>query len=162
MRSLALAAMAAAADNPEERSGVLAAARAGDLPAFELLMRRYERLVLVTALRLAGNLPDAQDVSQEVFLKLYRNLGKLRSEDAAASWLYRVTVNACGLRIPSTHYGTVDAKTGVKYQGSFEYIDSGIDQDVDVKEGQKVVVGRSSLEGPQQALFLILTAHVIQ
>lgn len=93
MRSLALAAMAA--DNPGERSGVLAAARAGDLPAFELLMRRYERLVLVTALRLAGNLPDAQDVSQEVFLKLYRNLGKLSSEDAVASWLYRVTVNAC-------------------------------------------------------------------
>ncbi|MGD0771343.1 MAG: sigma-70 family RNA polymerase sigma factor [Candidatus Solibacter sp.] len=95
MRSLALAAMAAAADNPEERPGVLAAARSGDLPAFELLMRRYERLVLVTALRLAGNLPDAQDVSQEVFLKLYRNLGKLSSEDAVASWLYRVTVNAC-------------------------------------------------------------------
>jgi RNA polymerase sigma-70 factor (ECF subfamily) len=87
--------MAAAADNPEERPGVLAAARSGDLPAFELLMRRYERLVLVTALRLAGNLPDAQDVSQEVFLKLYRNLGKLSSEDAVASWLYRVTVNAC-------------------------------------------------------------------
>jgi len=95
MRSLALAAMAAAADNPEERPGVLAAARSRDLPAFELLMRRYERLVLVTALRLAGNLPDAQDVSQEVFLKLYRNLGKLSSEDAVASWLYRVTVNAC-------------------------------------------------------------------
>ena len=47
-------------------------------------------------------------------------------------------------------------------QRSVEYINSGIDQDVDVKEGQKVVVGRSSLEGPQQALFLILTARVIQ
>ena len=87
--------MAGPVDNPEERSGVLAAARSGDLQAFELLMRQYERLVLVTALRLAGNLPDAQDVSQEVFLKLYRNLGKVASEDAVASWLYRVTVNAC-------------------------------------------------------------------
>jgi RNA polymerase sigma-70 factor (ECF subfamily) len=95
MRSLALMVMASAVDDPEGRSGVLAAARAGDLPAFERLMRQYERLVLVTALRLAGNLPDAQDVSQEVFLKLYRNLGKLTSEDAVASWLYRVTVNAC-------------------------------------------------------------------
>ena len=45
---------------------------------------------------------------------------------------------------------------------SVEIITSGIDQDVDVKVGQKVVVGRSSLEGPQQALFLILTATVIQ
>ena len=95
MRSLALIAMASAVDDPEGRSGVLAAARSGDLPAFERLMRQYERLVLVTALRLAGNLPDAQDVSQEVFLKLYRNLGKLTSEEAVASWLYRVTVNAC-------------------------------------------------------------------
>jgi RNA polymerase sigma-70 factor, ECF subfamily len=95
MRSLALAAMAGPVDDPEERSGVLAAARSGDLPAFEMLMRRHERLVLVTALRLSGNLPDAQDVSQEVFLKLYRNLEKMASEDAVASWLYRVTVNAC-------------------------------------------------------------------
>ena len=58
-----------------------------------------------------------------------------------------------GLRIP---VGSVSAQKGT------EYVTSGIDQDVDVKEGQKVVVGRSSLEGPQQALFLILTARVIQ
>ena len=45
--------------------------------------------------------------------------------------------------------------------GKVEYRDTGIDQDVDVKEGQKVVVGRSSLEGPEKALFLILTARVI-
>src|ERR1019366_3954889 len=108
--SLALAAMAGPANNPEERSGLLAAARSGDLPAFERLMRQYERLVLVTALRLAGNLPDAQDVSQEVFLKLYRNLGKLDSEDAVAAWLYRVTVNAChDLR---RRYGCEDSLVG--------------------------------------------------
>ncbi len=69
-----------------------------------------------------------------------------------------------GLRIPFVRREGVgaDAKGGANVQKAFEYINSGIDQDVDVKEGQKVVVGRSSLEGPQQALFLILTAHVIQ
>ena len=68
-----------------------------------------------------------------------------------------------GLRIPFTRREGVggDAKAGSNAQRSVEYINSGIDQDVDVKEGQKVVVGRSSLEGPQQALFLILTARVI-
>jgi RNA polymerase sigma-70 factor (ECF subfamily) len=65
-----------------------------ELAAFEDVMRRYQRLVLVTALRLLGNLADAQDVSQEVFLRLYRNLGKVDA-DCAAPWLYRVTVNAC-------------------------------------------------------------------
>jgi hypothetical protein len=55
-----------------------------------------------------------------------------------------------GLRIPVISPG---AKT--------EYTNTGIDQDIDVKEGQKVVVGRSSLEGPAQALFVILTAKVL-
>jgi RNA polymerase sigma-70 factor (ECF subfamily) len=50
--------------------------------------------VLGTAFRLAGNLEDAQDASQEVFLRLYRNLAKLDSGNLAA-WLYRVTVNVC-------------------------------------------------------------------
>jgi RNA polymerase sigma-70 factor (ECF subfamily) len=95
MRTLALAVMAGAADGDDAPSGCLEAARSGDLAAFERLMRRYERLVLVTALRLAGSMPDAQDVSQEVFLKLYRNLGKLEGDEALTSWLYRVTVNAC-------------------------------------------------------------------
>jgi RNA polymerase sigma-70 factor, ECF subfamily len=95
MRTLALAVIPGTADSEDGPSRLLEAARAGDLAAFECLMRRHERLVLATALRLAGSLPDAQDVSQEVFLKLYRNLGKLGSEEAVTSWLYRVTVNAC-------------------------------------------------------------------
>jgi RNA polymerase sigma-70 factor (ECF subfamily) len=70
--------MAGAAETPEEQRGIqaanLEAASSGDLAAFEMLMRQHERLVLVTALRLTGNLADAQDVSQEVFLKLYRIL----------------------------------------------------------------------------------------
>jgi RNA polymerase sigma-70 factor, ECF subfamily len=66
-----------------------------DLQAFELLMRQHERLVLVTALRLLGNMADAQDVSQEVFLRLYRNWSKVEASPTVAAWLYRVTVNAC-------------------------------------------------------------------
>jgi RNA polymerase sigma-70 factor (ECF subfamily) len=58
-------------------------------------MRQYERLVLVTALRLLGNMEDAKDASQEVFLKLYRNLGKLEQAGNLTGWLYRVTVNVC-------------------------------------------------------------------
>jgi len=77
-----------AGDQPEGWDSVLAAARAGDRAAFDLLMRRHERLVLGTAYRLAGNLEDAQDASQEVFLRLYRNLAKLDSGNLAA-WLYR-------------------------------------------------------------------------
>jgi len=93
MKTLALAA-AELGDEPEGRDVALEAARGGDRAAFDLLMRRHERLVLGTAYRLAGNLEDAQDASQEVFLRLYRNLAKLEAGNLAA-WLYRVTVNVC-------------------------------------------------------------------
>ncbi|HEY9141343.1 MAG TPA: sigma-70 family RNA polymerase sigma factor [Bryobacteraceae bacterium] len=93
MKTLALAAVEAG-EEPEGRDSALEAARAGDRAAFDLLMRRHERLVLGTAYRLAGNLEDAQDASQEVFLRLYRNLGKIEAGNLAA-WLYRVTVNVC-------------------------------------------------------------------
>jgi hypothetical protein len=49
-----------------------------------------------------------------------------------------------------------------KEPGKMDYLNSGIDQSVDVKEGQKVVVGRSSLEGPNMALFLVMMARVAQ
>ena len=95
MSTLTFLADVAPMDGPEDRSGVIAAAKAGDLAAFEQLMREYERMVLVTALRLLGSLHDAQDASQEVFLKLYRNLAKVESTGNISGWLYRVTVNAC-------------------------------------------------------------------
>src|SRR5262249_33754494 len=91
--TLTIAAMSIPADVPAERTP-LEAARSGDLAAFDSVMRQYERLVLVTALRLTGSLADAQDISQDVFLKLYRNLSKL-DPASLSSWLYRVTVNAC-------------------------------------------------------------------
>ncbi len=86
----ALAVLAAVNTNPAGRVRDLS----NDLAAFEQLMRQHERLVLVTALRLLGRMEDAQDVSQEVFLKLYRNLGRIETA-ATSAWLYRVTVNAC-------------------------------------------------------------------
>jgi RNA polymerase sigma-70 factor (ECF subfamily) len=79
----------------DDLSRTIESAKQGDLAAFEAVMRRHERLVLLTALRLLGNLADAQDASQEVFLKLYRNLAKVEASENVSGWLYRVTVNVC-------------------------------------------------------------------
>ncbi len=70
-------------------------AKAGDLAAFEEILRRYERQVLGTALRLLGRLEDAQDAAQEVFLRLHKHLGRLKNDRSLSPWLYRVTVNVC-------------------------------------------------------------------
>ncbi|MBV9760155.1 MAG: sigma-70 family RNA polymerase sigma factor [Acidobacteriaceae bacterium] len=70
-------------------------ARAGDSSAFERLMLLHEKMVLRTAQRLLLNTEDAKDAAQEVFLKLYKNLGRFRDDGDLAPWLYRMTVNVC-------------------------------------------------------------------
>src|ERR1700733_1212857 len=71
--------------------------RSDDLAAFERIMVRCERRVLRIALRLLNNQQDAQDAAQEVFLRLYKHLGRLDMDDVRGCepWLFRVTVNVC-------------------------------------------------------------------
>ena len=78
---------------------VLPMTRAADDAEFERLMCAHERQVLGVALRLTGNLADAQDVAQEVFLRLHRSRSWL-GEDVGG-WLYRVTVNVCSVALVS-------------------------------------------------------------
>lgn len=68
-------------------------ARAGDEVAFALLVRRHERMVLRTALRLLGAMDLAQDASQEAFLRLHRHLDRIDESLELGPWLYRVVVN---------------------------------------------------------------------
>lgn len=77
-------------------SDLISRARAGDMAAFDQLVRQHERLVLMTALRfLNGNLADAQDAAQTVFVRLHRALGQFRDSSSFRAWLYRMTVNVC-------------------------------------------------------------------
>ncbi len=72
---------------------ILPRSKAHEHDAFERIMAIHERMVLGTAYRLLGRMEDAQDAAQEVFLRLYRNLGRIEGDPKP--WLYRVTVNIC-------------------------------------------------------------------
>jgi RNA polymerase sigma-70 factor (ECF subfamily) len=83
------------AETAGQSAGLLERAKTGDLEAFDQLMRLHEKQVLGTALRLVGNLQDAQDAAQETFLRLYKCLKRLPDIQEIKPWLYRVTVNVC-------------------------------------------------------------------
>ncbi len=68
-------------------------ARRGNVDSFNLLVSRWERRVFNYLLRLVANREDALDLSQEVFLKAYQNLGKLEDASRFAPWLYRIAHN---------------------------------------------------------------------
>lgn len=61
--------------------------------SFEVFMRTHQDLVFSTALRLVGNQPDAQDISQNVFLKAYENFSQLETNPKAGAWLRTVAKN---------------------------------------------------------------------
>jgi len=63
--------------------------------SFDQVLRQREAQVLRTAFRILGNWADAEDVAQEVFLRLHRRGLVFANDAAAGGWLYRVTVNLC-------------------------------------------------------------------
>jgi len=71
--------------------GLVPAARAGDRRAFAALVRTYERMVYSLALRALGAAPEAEELAQDVFVQLYRNLEHIESSAHLASWLRRTT-----------------------------------------------------------------------
>ena len=67
---------------------------AGDQDAFRQLVLRHHRLVVNVAYRALGDMSQAEDVAQEVFLKVYRHLPTYRHEKPFTHWLHRVAANA--------------------------------------------------------------------
>jgi RNA polymerase sigma-70 factor (ECF subfamily) len=74
---------------------LLEKARLGDGAAFNAVVSAYRRRIMGTIARLIGRPEDVEDVAQEVFLRLYFSLDRLRVPEAFEPWLYRLTVNAC-------------------------------------------------------------------
>ncbi len=66
-----------------------------DTRAFEAIVGRYKKRVFSTAYRLLDSRDEAEDYSQEVFLKIYRNIKNLSEPATFEAWLHRITVNAC-------------------------------------------------------------------
>jgi RNA polymerase sigma-70 factor (ECF subfamily) len=69
------------------------AAAGGDAAAFEALYARHNRRVYSLCLRMTGNSAEAEDLTQEAFIQLYRKAGSFRGESAFTTWLHRLTVN---------------------------------------------------------------------
>lgn len=76
---------------PEENVRLAAA---GDLKAFEEIYKAYQRRVYSNCLRMTRNVSEAEDLTQDVFVQLFRKLKTFRGESSFSTWLHRMTVNA--------------------------------------------------------------------
>jgi len=84
------------ADSDRSPSSDLALARAaaaGEMSAFDILYQRHFRRVFALCLRMTRNSTEAEDLTQETFIQVFRHLAGFRREAAFTTWLYRLTVN---------------------------------------------------------------------
>src|SRR5580765_8613294 len=65
----------------------------GDMAAFEEVYKRHHRRVYSICLRMLQNASEAEDLTQDVFIQLYRKIGSFRGDSAFTTWLHRMTVN---------------------------------------------------------------------
>jgi hypothetical protein len=111
----------------------------------------YKMLDTLTLRPRAGSVAETSGILDSKSNPPRLSMFSVRNVTVSEDGTIRIDRMHAGLRIP------IVASQG----GKIDYVNTGIDQDIDVKEGQKVVVGRARLEGPEKALFLILTARVM-
>jgi RNA polymerase sigma-70 factor (ECF subfamily) len=82
--------------DPFDESALIQRCRSGtDDAAFAELVARYKDLVYSLVLRLSGDRAQADDLAQDVFLKIHRGLPYFRGEARLSTWIYRIVMNVC-------------------------------------------------------------------
>ncbi|GAB4453487.1 MAG: RNA polymerase sigma factor RpoE [Armatimonadaceae bacterium] len=135
-------------------SSLVARCQKADLAAFNEIVARYKNKIFSYLYRMTGSAEDAEDLTQEVFVRMYTNIGSFRAESSLSTWLFRIAGNLC-----------VDSyRRGKKSRGLVHSLDAPLTGDdgegapatrdvPDVSQAPETLVGRKELaEHIQMAL----------
>jgi RNA polymerase sigma-70 factor, ECF subfamily len=92
-------ALGAAQQRQSDEASLIAGILAGDTQLYHDLIRPYERTVFITALSVLKNEADAEEVTQEAFLKAFRSISTFRAESKFGTWLISIVVNEARARL---------------------------------------------------------------
>ncbi len=117
--------------------------RCGDMQAFDEVYERFGEMVYNLALRLAGNREESADLTQEIFLRIYRHLGSFGGRSTLKTWVFRIAINHCRDRL-SRHIPTMQSIDADPEEGSAMIADSARGPEelaVAADEGRRVMEG---------------------
>lgn len=89
---------------PLDENKLIQRCRRGDLDAFAVIFQIYRQRLYAVAFRLLGRHEEAEDVLQDVFVKLFDRIGQYRFDSAFSTWLHRIVVNHCYDRLKSRQH----------------------------------------------------------
>jgi RNA polymerase sigma-70 factor (ECF subfamily) len=139
--------------SPPSDEALVAASRGGDESAFAELVARHKRRVFSTAGRFARDDQQLDDIAQEVFVRVFRHLGKFRGDAPFAHWLAKITVSAC--------YDFLRRERRVREQVSLdaavlEMPDRGIDAALAAGRARELLDFALPQLGPEERLIITL------
>jgi RNA polymerase sigma-70 factor (ECF subfamily) len=106
----------------DDEAGLVAAAKGGDLGAFEKLVHRYEGRIYRLAYNVTQNREDAEDSTQEAFLKAYQHLGGFQGDSRFYTWLVRIAVNEALMKLRRRRPGEVSLDAPIEKESDSELI----------------------------------------
>ena len=122
-------------------------AQKGDQLAFEQLVYRYDRQVLNIAMSFRNNEDDAQDIYQEVFLRVFRGLKNFQLKSEFSTWLFRITTNVCisyKTQKERNRHQSLNEQIGndeddIRTRGDFIESDASVEKETELNENQQYI-----------------------
>ncbi|MCC6487819.1 MAG: sigma-70 family RNA polymerase sigma factor [Candidatus Hydrogenedentes bacterium] len=139
----------------EGDSGLVSRAQSGDFRAFEELVRRYRNDVYALAYHFVRNREEAWDVSQEVFIKAHRSLGRFRGDSSFKTWVLRITANQCKDFLKKRRLDTVSYNDALEAEHAASPI-LGPEHAVEAKElGEAITTALGQLPFKHRTAFVL-------
>jgi len=136
-------------------AGIIRRAAEGDSEAFRMVVTQNQPFLYSVAYRFLGNVQDAEDAVQEVFVRLWKNLPKYRDEIKLTTWLYRIAVNLCLDVLKSRYHRQQRTRVDIT-DYAFLRSDRSTDNDVQTQELHRLVQEAASELTPKQKAVFIL------
>ena len=134
-------AVAQSAGARADEFALIRAAQKGDQVAFEQLLRANDQSVLKLAMNLLRSAEDAQDIYQEAFLRVYKNLHSFRFDCSFHTWLYRIVTNLCLDHLRKRKVRKEEAGTVQTPEGSIDRLDTVSEERADGDPQRKLLSG---------------------
>ena len=88
----------------DQDAALVRAIQAGDMAAFDQMVVKHKDKLFNMVYWFLGDYQEANDCSQEIFIKVFKSIKKFRSESSFSTWLYRIAINTCKNRLKSSAY----------------------------------------------------------
>lgn len=139
----------------------------GNKNALEKLIIKYEKKVYNIAYQIFGNEHDANDMAQEVFIKVYKSLHKFNFKSTFSTWIYRITVNTCidEYRKKSKNSKVEYMDETIKQQDSIiqkQFIDKGLTPEEEIIKNENIKFVRESIDELKEDYRIIIILRDIK